>query len=1056
MIKRIWKKKWVRRVIIGLIVFPIILFTVLISIVYWKQDAIVQELLATANEDFHGKITLKDSHVSPFANFPYISIDLEDLRVFESKEPGANEILHIGDTYIGFNIWSIVAGDFTIRQVRASNGTIDLVQHTDGSLNILKALETTKEIEDAEEEFHIDLKKIRLDDIEITKLNEENGIKIDALVSEANANFKSVKDQVNAGLDIHFVLNVLKNGDTTFFKHKQVDFSSDVHYKSLEQMLLIDPTEVEIEGANFAMEGEIDVKNEMDLDLKFKGDKPNFDMFIAMAPEDLIPVLQTYENRGQIYFNARVSGKSINGHQPAIRADFGCKNGFFENKHFKRKLEQLQFKGYFTNGSKRSPETMEFGIQNFESKPEIGKFNVDITVKNFNSPEINLVVDSDIELNYLREFLDLEEVSMARGRVRFSMNFNDIIDFSAPEKMIKKFNESYAMGLSCTNVSIESTLIPFPIRSLSLDSELNGHELSLKRFSVKTPESSVSIRGLISDLPAILHHTKEVITAELHISSPKISTAEFLPQENGKNEVITDLKMDLRFLSSAKNMTEFKLIPEGEFLIDNFHARLKHYRHAFHDFTADLISKEDEIILKKFHGEIDKSDFNLTATLKNLHILTDAHPSGNIEVDYNFTSDRLQLHDLLTYRSETLLPEEYRHEEFDHLKVHAKTLLTYQETLRSTDTYFDHLTADMKVHPVKLQNLKGRVHTEKDHFVIDDLSGNIGKTDFHTTLHYYYGDETAKRKNKLVFRAGFLDVDQLLSYAPASEQTASTTKGENYHDQGFNIYTLPFSDMSFDLNIDQLNYHKYKLSAIQGKLRTTPDHYIHIDHLGLNAAGGHFEIKGYFNGSNPKKIYFSPVIKATNVDLDQLLLKFDNFGQDHLVSENLHGRFTGKISGKIHVHKDLVPIIDDSEIHLDLKVINGRLENFALLASMSDYFKDKNLKKVMFDTLQNHIDLVNGKMTIPEMDINSSLGHLIISGEQDLSMNMDYVVKVPLKLVTGVAKSKLFGRDQEIDPEQVDEIQYGTEKTAYITIRITGTSDDYSISLSKKKKKGKS
>lgn len=1053
MVKRIWKKKWVRRLIIGVVIVPIVLFTVLIAIVYWKQDAIVQDLLATANEDFNGKITLKDSHVSPFANFPYISIDLEDLRVFESKESNADEILHVGDTYIGFNIWSIIAGDFTIKRVRVANGKIDLVQHKDGSLNILKALETTKEIENAEEEFHIDLKKIRLENIEVTKLNEENGIKIDAVVEEANANFKSDKKQINAGIDVHFVLNILKDGDTTFFKHKHVDFTTDIHYKSLDELLIIDPTEVYFEGSNFAMEGKIDVKNEMDLDLKFKGDKPNFNMFIAMAPEELIPVLQTYENRGQIYFKARVQGKSINGHQPAVRADFGCKNGFFENKHFKRKLDQLQFKGYFTNGSKHNTETMEFGIQNFESKPEIGKFNVDITVKNFVTPEVDLKVDSDIDLNYLREFLDLEEVSKAKGRVRFTMNFRDIVDFSAPEKMIEKFNESYSMTLACNGIRLESSYIPFPIRSLSLNSELNGHELNLKKFDIKTPESSVSIRGLISDLPAIIHHTSQEITAELHIKSPKISTAEFLPQENGKDEVITNLKMDLRFLSSARNMTEFKLIPEGEFLIDNFYAKLKHYKHTFHDFTADFIAKEDEIILKKFHGEIDKSDLNLTATLKNLHILTEDQANGDIEIDYNFNSERLQLHDLLTYRSETLLPEEYRHEEFDHLKVHAKTVLSFHTTLKYTDTHFDHLTADMKVHPVKLQNLHGRVHTDKDHLVLDDLSGIIGKTDFHTTLHYYFGEETAKRKNKLIFRAGFLDVDQLLSYAPASEQVASNSNGESFHDQGFNIYTLPFSDMTFDLNVDQLNYHKYKLSAIHGQLRTTPDHYIHIDHLGLNAAGGHFEIKGYFNGSNPKKIYFSPVIKATNVNLDQLLLKFDNFGQDHLVSENLHGRFTGKISGKIHVHKDLVPILDDSEIHLDLKVLHGRLENFALLTSMSEYFKDKNLNKVMFDTLQNHIDLINGKMTIPEMDINSSLGHLIISGEQDLYAQMDYVVKIPLKLVGSVAKSKLFGREQEIDPEHVDEIQYGSEKMAYITIRIHGTADDYNISLSKKKGK---
>jgi len=94
-------------------------------------------------------------------------------------------------------------------------------------------------------------------------------------------------------------------------------------------------------------------------------------------------------------------------------------------------------------------------------------------------------------------------------------------------------------------------------------------------------------------------------------------------------------------------------------------------------------------------------------------------------------------------------------------------------------------------------------------------------------------------------------------------------------------------------------------------------------------------------------------------------------------------------------------------------------------------------------------------MTFPMMTINSSLGFIEVSGQQDLNSNMEYYIRVPLKLVTGVAKQKLFGtvKDEEIDANKDDEIIYknNSEKIRYVNLKITGNSENYKISLAKEK-----
>jgi len=238
-------------------------------------------------------------------------------------------------------------------------------------------------------------------------------------------------------------------------------------------------------------------------------------------------------------------------------------------------------------------------------------------------------------------------------------------------------------------------------------------------------------------------------------------------------------------------------------------------------------------------------------------------------------------------------------------------------------------------------------------------------------------------------------------------------------------------------------------------LRTTQNHYIYVDTLTMDAAGGNFKMSGYFNGSNPKQIYMKPNLVAENVDIDKFLFKFENFGQDHLISDNLKGRVSTKIDGKIRIYPDLVPDLDQSEIHMDIEVLNGSLENYEPMNMLSDYMGDKNLKKIRFDTLQNHLDITNGQITIPNMTIASTLGHMELSGTQDINHNIEYFLRIPWKTVKQAARYKLFGNKKNsgevTEDEEIIELD-PNKKVRYLNLKIHGNIDDYKVSLRKAKK----
>jgi hypothetical protein len=465
---------------------------------------------------------------------------------------------------------------------------------------------------------------------------------------------------------------------------------------------------------------------------------------------------------------------------------------------------------------------------------------------------------------------------------------------------------------------------------------------------------------------------------------------------------------------------------------------------------VDILISDSTLRIKDLTGTIDASDLHLNGLVRNHDLWFQERKSGETHVAIDFRSDQLILHDLLTYRGENFLPQEYRDEVLREARFHADADLRFvDDAFRFADLRVTKLTGRMKVHPLKLEDFHGHVHMEDDVLTIDDLGGRMGRTDLAADLRVYVGDDPALRKapDKLHLRSRFLDLDALMNYSP--ERTVD-------HDSAFNIFTLPFPDLELITDIGTLKYHRYELKDFRTRLHLKPDHTLQVDTLSVRMANGEAGLKGTFTARDPKDIRFTSELVAKELDLDALMIKFDNFGQDVLLNRNLHGRVSGRVRSTWPMHADLTPIMEKGEAHLDIEVVDGSLVQFTPMHAMAEFFVDKNLDLVRFDTLRNELHLRDGVLDIPAMNLNSSLGHMEISGRQGIDLTMDYYMRIPWSLVTQAASTKLFGgrRKEEVDPEQVDAIQYrDTDKRMrFLNVRVTGTPDKYDVSLGRDKR----
>ena len=1050
--QQFFTKKRVRLFFWIIIIIPVILFTLLVGIIYYGQDSIVQHAIVIANKDMKGRFSVSGSHIAPFANFPQISIDLEHVKVYESKKKNADCLVHVNDVYVGFSLWDIVSGNYTIKGIKLKDGHIDVKQHKDGSINIANALASELPPEKVEEDLHVDLKAISIENIDISKLNEETNLKLDIFINKAKSKFKTDNKNIDFRLETDFFISVLQDGDSTFFKHKHIHFDTQFSYNKANKMAVFNETQVELEKAVLDFNGSVRLNNDIEVDLKLKGHKPDFNLFLAVAPEELKESLNSFENRGKIYFNATVKGKTANGNRPAIEAHFGCKEGYIANIESGKKMNDIGFDGYFSNGKNRDLNTMLFTLNNIKVKPEVGRFKGKLSVFNFLSPNVEMQIDADLDLDFLAKFTKAKELKDVGGKILLQMNFHDIIDFNQPEKSLARLNESYNSSLKVENFHAKIPGLSLPIKNLNLFATSSGHAVNLKYMSVTIGKSDFEMLGFLSDLPAIIHHTDIPVEADLKIHANRIDFAELTKDDAGKvglNEEVKQLDLKLKFITSARAITESENLPLGEFFLEKCNAKLKNYPHAIHDLHADLLIGKQDLTLKDFKGFVDASDFHFSGIFHHYDFWFKPNLEGDAKIAFDFKSNHLKLAELLYYGGHNHLPLEYRKEELSNfdLKGHSELHFKAGEFVK-TAVHLDNLTGKFKTHPVSLAGINGKINYQADQLSLEHLKGVVGHSDFDVSLLVHL--DKSKRRDFITLRANRIDVDEFLSH---STQQPTELHGKE-HDKAWSIFDAEFPNIDCKLDVGSFKYDDYTINKLTADVKVFHDHHVEIKKIGLETAEGSISGNAVFSGRDKNHIYLEPNLTIHHLNLDKFMVKFDNFGQDYLVSQNVHGYFQGKVTGKLHLHADLVPKLDDSNLKVNMTITKGKLENYAPLIDLGTYFEDKNVAMVQFDTLTNELLLSNGKLSIPQMVICSSLGFLKMEGSQGIlgKMDMDYTIGVPWAMIKDVARNKIFKRkaDDDKDPDEIVKEKNGAK---YVYFRVSGDLENYSVNLVKGKKK---
>lgn len=278
-------------------------------------------------------------------------------------------------------------------------------------------------------------------------------------------------------------------------------------------------------------------------------------------------------------------------------------------------------------------------------------------------------------------------------------------------------------------------------------------------------------------------------------------------------------------------------------------------------------------------------------------------------------------------------------------------------------------------------------------------------------------------------------LEQLLTM---NDTTESDSKNEPLH--------LP-SDVIANISVDirDFSYNRFHMRNFKTNL-TYSDKILKAKNLSLETMSGKIFCDLSFEELNSGKFRLIGNSQLDEINVRQLFYEFQNFGQRTIRHKHLLGIVNAEMYLRNEWGPNFEPIDNKLYSFLDLKISNGELLEFAPLMSMSDYISVEELERIKFSTLENQIEIKEGNIEIPFMEIHSSAIDIALAGTHSFNNEINYDIKILLNEILG----NKFKRKNKKKVSEFGIVETDNTKGMTLFLKMEGTIDDPKISNSLK------
>jgi hypothetical protein len=355
----------------------------------------------------------------------------------------------------------------------------------------------------------------------------------------------------------------------------------------------------------------------------------------------------------------------------------------------------------------------------------------------------------------------------------------------------------------------------------------------------------------------------------------------------------------------------------------------------------------------------------------------------------------------------------------------------------SGDLFMKNVSFKTSYSPLEFRKFNGRFFFNNLDLVIENFSGQIGKSDFiisgffkNIISYLFYKDSPMKIVADM--ESNNLNLNELLTLNFTEYEDSEPPPDS---DTGFHLAISPKLDIDFNCVVGKITFKRFNGEKASGKIRIK-DQVAVVDNLTLNTMGGDLIMSGSINATVPVKREFLVDGKMSGIHIDSVFYVFKNFKQEFLMSRHLKGQIYADVNTYFILDDKLKFYSNTLTSFIEAKIIGGELIDFEPMQNLSKYVKEEDLAELHFAEIKNDIQIIDKQVIIPEMEIISNAYHIYVSGIHTFNQDINYHFRIPLDQFRSPDRDSRYG-----------EIEDSGSGPPNLFLKMQGTAKDYDVSF---------
>jgi len=1049
---------------------------------YLGRGWIMERAVSYLNENQPGELSMEQMNLIPFKNFPDVSLQLRSLSYNERAEhPDSllqEPILSLNEVNLTLDVLDLIRKDIQVSEVTLEKGFIRLEIYEDSTTNLEKALgmriTSYGRSEGREEASGMPLIRVNLDKMELADLmifvNDQIGDnQVRLHVNQLESSFSYLPEEVEASVELNMDINSVKYLTYKDETERNVAFQSEVVLNPKPKTVEVKPSRLEVSGLELETWGTYAYFDKPRVDFEFRAKNEGLELLnhIFRGILDLDELEQIGD--GSISLSGDVRG-FLGDTLPVVRVTGNAHEIGFRIKSIQKEVSGISFALDASNGSRLDFSEGYLHLENFKARFPEGSISGNISANNILSPELKVKLNGELDLEGLEKMIQSKLLSRLEGRITLEGDMEGTLD-----RENRKFlgNQGYIH----TRLAGVSFLLHADSSRVDSVEQLNGQvDLEENMLGIHNTEFEFNGNRLevgiqIENLLEYVMGLDKDVSAELKASAEVLNLTSLVRDTGIVNilgEELRGLHVRAETRISAAELNEFlesRSLPELEFSLDSFEVELPAYA-DISNMNASISIGADRLLFHYLNGRVGESAFNFSGYLSHFGALTGQDSAEVLGLGFNISSDLMRAEDFFILNEEKLLPEIYMAEHLKDFHMEGSVDLPVEGLLNDSlspdfASEVQDLGWKLRYYPLSFDNFSIQLRREGEQLFIENFQGSVGESNLkmQARLENFRDTLVENLKGELVLESDMLDFNSLLTYHIPGEPMADQleTYAEDTAEARLDslagevkepprLDQIAYPQFSFTVDIGELRYGDFNFYDLNGRLRSSREKIFHLDQLSLSGkSGGSMDFHGKFNVANPDMYSFSAELDMQDMNVDDLDIEMQTGDTIYTLKENFDGLVSADGMAEIFISPDLKVDMASTTAIFNVRIEDGALINFTPLQAAARFLDNRDLNYVKFATLQNSfpLTLMDSRINVPLMNIESTAGQMLIEGEQGLDKSYLYLLRIPPSLAREAARSVLSDAKDKEEEDQIQEMRRGNFYV--MTVWSNGVTSDFKL-----------